>query len=139
VTTKKEALMRQEFNIRLREECLAGYGIVFDHPIVCLSLELANEILAVSRSGDHWEEVINQLARSLTSAGANFVEGVARSSAQERQRFLRISRGSAYESIFHARLLYKEIPQRYLDLADMVDKFLVGTLIDGTDLTEGGD
>jgi four helix bundle protein len=74
-----------------------------------LAERLADEIWQITR---RWEQfakatVGRQIVRSADSIGANLAEGVGRGSFQENRRFIRIARGSLYETRHWLRRAYK--------------------------------
>lgn len=132
MTTKAELQRQQESNEQLRLDCLAGFGVVLDHPICVKSQVLAGNLLMTDSTAEGFAgEIVNQLGRSLASVCANFAEGHGRSSQQDKIRFLRIARGSAYESVGHARIYYvegaKEVEQ-VCELARLVDAYILDLL-----------
>ena len=74
-----------------------------------LSEKLADKVWdAVLRwDGLARDTVGKQLVRSADSIGANIAEGSGRGSSQDYRRFLRISRGSLYETLHWLRRAYK--------------------------------
>jgi four helix bundle protein len=76
-------------------------------------------------------DLYNQLGRSLGSVAANFAEGHGRCMIQDKIRFLRMARGSAYESVVHARILYVDYAQDLADiikLAEALDAYILSVI-----------
>ena len=73
-----------------------------------LAEKLANEIWNIVREWDYLEKdtVGKQIVRSADSVCANIAEGRGRFNDQDNRRFVRISRGSLYETICFLRLAY---------------------------------
>ena len=73
-----------------------------------LSETLSDEIWAIASKWDQFakDTVGRQLVRSADSIGANLAEGSGRGSDTEYRRFIRISRGSLYETRHWLRRAY---------------------------------
>ena len=79
-----------------------------DLDVYRLSERLADEIWNTVQD---WEQLAKdtvgrQIIRSADSIGANIAEGVGRGSSQDNQRFVRIARGSLYETQHWLRRAY---------------------------------
>src|SRR5262245_29985349 len=74
-----------------------------------LSESLADEVWKIARSWDYFarDTVGKQLVRAVDSIGANIAEGSGRGSSQDNRRFVKIARGSLYESKHWLRRAYK--------------------------------
>jgi four helix bundle protein len=74
-----------------------------------LAEKLADEIWQIARQWERFakESVGRQIVRSADSIGANLAEGVGRNSFQDNRRFVRIARGSLYETRHWLRRAYK--------------------------------
>ncbi len=85
-----------------------------------LSEKLTDEIWQIVLSWDQFSRntVGSQIVRSADSIGANLAEGSGRGSNQDYRRFIRMSRGSLYETRHWLRRAYK----RRLLTKEQVDK-----------------
>ena len=74
-----------------------------------LSEKLADEVWRVVRKWDHFsrDTIGKQLVRAADSVGANIAEGTGRGSYQDNRRFIRIARGSLYETRHFLRRAFK--------------------------------
>lgn len=74
-----------------------------------LSEELADSIWDIARSWEYLarDTVGKQIIRSADSIGANIAEGYGRGSYQDNRRFIRIARGSLYETRHWLRRAFK--------------------------------
>jgi len=69
------------------------------------------------------EEVqINQLARAVSSIGANIAEGYGRHYKQDYRRFISIARGSSFEADYWLDILTKTKPQYIIKLQEFRNK-----------------
>jgi four helix bundle protein len=68
--------------------------------VYSLSEKLADEIWKVARTWDHFtrDTVGKQIVRAADSIGANIAEGTGRGSVYDNRRFVRVARGSLYET-----------------------------------------
>ena len=73
-----------------------------------LSEKLANEIWYIVKEWDTFakETIGKQIVRSADSICANIAEGRGRYNFQDNKRFIKIARGSLYETISWLRLAY---------------------------------
>ncbi|MEM1394295.1 MAG: four helix bundle protein [Cyanobacteria bacterium P01_D01_bin.116] len=73
-----------------------------------LAEKLANEIWNIVQNWNYFEKdtVGKQIVRSADSVCANIAEGRGRFHYQDNRRFIRIARGSLYETICFLRLAY---------------------------------
>ena len=73
-----------------------------------LAEKLANEIWNIVQSWNYFEKdtIGKQIVRSSDSVCANIAEGRGRFNDQDNRRFVRIARGSLYETICFLRLAY---------------------------------
>ena len=71
-----------------------------------LAEQLANEIWKVVATWDYFtkDTLGKQIVRSADSVGANIAEGNGRYNSKDNQRFVKIARGSLYETIHWLRL-----------------------------------
>ena len=71
-----------------------------------LSEKLANEIWNVVTKWDYFtkDTIGKQIVRASDSIGANIAEGNGRYNSKDNQRFIKIARGSLYETIHWLRL-----------------------------------
>lgn len=76
--------------------------------VYLLAEELADVIWAIVRSWDRLasDTIGKQIIRSADSIGANIAEGYGRGSFQDNRRFVRIARGSLYETRHWRRRAY---------------------------------
>src|SRR5215210_2657230 len=74
-----------------------------------LAETLADGIWGVVRTWDHLakDTVGKQMIRAADSIGANIAEGTGRGSLQDNRRFIRMARGSLYETQHWLRRAYK--------------------------------
>lgn len=84
-----------------------------------LSETLADQVWKIVLSWEHLakDTVGKQLVRSADSVGANLAEGSGRGTDTEYRRFIRISRGSLYETRHWLRRAYK----RHLLTKEQID------------------
>ena len=71
-----------------------------------LAEKLANEIWTIVQKWDYFakDTLGKQIVRSADSIGANIAEGNGRYNIQDNQRFVKIAKGSLYETIHWLRL-----------------------------------
>lgn len=74
-----------------------------------LSEELADDIWAIVIKWDSFAQstVGKQIIRAVDSVGANIAEGTGRGTYQDNRRFVRMARGSLYETRHWLRRAYK--------------------------------
>ena len=79
-----------------------------DLQVYQLSEKLANEVWVIVQEWDFFakDTVGKQLVRSADSVGANIAEGNGRYNYKDNQRFIKIARGSLYETRHWLRLCY---------------------------------
>lgn len=92
-----------------------------DLEVYQLAEKLANQIWHIVKAWDWFtkDTVGKQLVRSADSVCANIAEGRGRYNDQDNRRFVKIARGSLYETISWLRLAYA----RQLLTSEQVDKF----------------
>lgn len=85
-----------------------------------LAEKLANEIWHIVKEWDSFakDTIGKQIVRSADSVCANIAEGRGRYNFQDNRRFVKIARGSLYETISWLRLAYS----RQLLTSEQVDK-----------------
>ncbi|MBE9122661.1 four helix bundle protein [Tychonema sp. LEGE 07199] len=86
-----------------------------------LAESLANEICEIVKKWDYFtkDTMGQQIVRSADSVCANIAEGRGRYSDQDNRRFVKIARGSLYETVNWLRLAYA----RQLITSEQVSKF----------------
>jgi four helix bundle protein len=86
-----------------------------------LAEKLANQIWHIVQKWDYFSKdtIGKQIVRSADSVCANIAEGRGRYSDQDNRRFVKIARGSLYETINWLRLAYA----RKLLTSEQVNKF----------------
>ncbi len=98
--------------------------------VYCLAEDLADEVWRIVRRWDYFtrDTVGKQLVRAADSIGANVAEGTGRGSFKDNQRFVKIARGSLYETRHWPRRAYR----RELLTADQTGKLksLLENLVD---------
>ncbi len=74
-----------------------------------LAEELADKIWAIVLRWDYFEKdtVGKQMVRSADGVGANLAEGTGRGTIQDNRRFVRMARGSLYETKHWLRRAYR--------------------------------
>jgi four helix bundle protein len=85
-----------------------------------LAEELADELWEIAGAWNQFarDTVGKQMIRSADSIGANIAEGTGRGSYQDNRRFVKIARGSLYETKHWLRRAYK----RKLLTVDQIEK-----------------
>ena len=102
-TTKKEKLM-EEKNRKLLASALKGVSQIDEDPLVCLVQKAVQTVHEDPMYRDSPLGVYAQFMSSLGSIGNNVSEGYGKVDTQDNIKFLKISRGSAYETYFCASL-----------------------------------
>jgi len=92
-----------------------------------LSEAIADTVWAIVRTWPRFERLTmgRQLVRSADSVGANIAEGVGRGAVRDNQRFVRIARGSLYETKYWLRRAYRRdllSPEEVDRLRPMMDE-----------------
>ncbi|WP_235595784.1 four helix bundle protein [Mastigocoleus testarum] len=79
-----------------------------DLEVYKLAEKLANEVWSIVKTWNSFEKntVGKQIVRSADSVCANIAEGRGRFNDQDNRRFVKIARGSLYETISWLRLAY---------------------------------
>ena len=92
-----------------------------DLEVYQLAEKLANEIWQIVKEWDYFtkDTVGKQIVRAADSVCANLAEGRGRYNDQDNRRFVKISRGSLYETISWLRLAYA----RQLLTTEQVNRF----------------
>ena len=120
--TKKDKEISSS-NLRLLECVRTGLNPILTHSIPSEAVRLV-KLAYVYQASDLERYTLTQLVRSVGSIGANYVEGLARASPQDTLRFLRIARGSAYESCYHALCLSGFLAPELQDLSNTLDAYI---------------
>lgn len=132
--TKKEAEYRAK-NRRLYESCKKGLDQIYDNEICDLvweCLDIANEVQFAQLPG-----IYDQLYRALNSILANYAEGIGRTDTQDMLKFLKTSRGSAYEAHAHSVCLgHRQLADTVRKLCAAVDRTLLNRLEEELSKTE---
>jgi four helix bundle protein len=82
-----------------------------DLEVYQLSEKLANEIWSIVKGWDHFtkDTIGKQIVRSADSVCANIAERRGRYNDQDNRRFVKIARGSLYETVSFLRLSYRRL------------------------------
>jgi len=117
---------------RLRASCSAGVETALESEAVAAAWRALDAALAMRDRLLDIPGLYDQIVRSLHSVPANWAEGVGRADTFDHIRFLKIARGSAYESFAHAHTLGdRRLCQLCANLCQAVDDEL-GALVDAT-------
>ena len=98
-----------------------------DLEVYRLSEELADEVWKIVQNWDSFAQytIGRQIVRSVDSVGANLAEGVGRGRYQDNKRFVKIARGSLYETQHWLRRAYSRkllTQQNFEKLKPILDK-----------------
>ncbi|HKR13590.1 MAG TPA: four helix bundle protein [Pyrinomonadaceae bacterium] len=94
-----------------------------------LAEKLADRIWRIVVKWDHFAKITvgEQIIDAADSVGANLAEGTGRGSLQDNRRFVKIARGSLYETKHWLRRAYKRnllTEQEVCDLKPLIDELL---------------
>lgn len=94
-----------------------------------LSEDLADRIWKIVVKWDHFAKATigEQIVDAVDSVGSNIAEGTGRGSLQDNRRFVRIARGSLYETKHWLRRAFRRhllTEQEVCDLKPLVDELL---------------
>jgi four helix bundle protein len=92
-----------------------------------LAEALADQVWGIVRTWDHFarDTVGKQIVRAADGIGANIAEGTGRGSYQDNRRFVRIARGSLYETRHWLRRAFSRIlltPQQIESIKLIIDE-----------------
>jgi len=126
MSTKAERSHAQKREL-LRASIDRGVSSAAQHPIVqeaqrvyrlARALSPGTKYVPGSLVAVDWDAII-QLTRSVSSIGANVIEGTAKSDPVDMLRFFRTSRGSAYEAYYWGELLNVDFLKDIEQLGDV--------------------